>query len=50
MIYYFTTTGKLRLNFGLKCSFCIFRAHPVNTKHLYNIYAILEQRRGRWAT
>ena len=26
----------------------IHNVHPTNTKHLYNIYTMLEQRRRRW--
>ena len=31
-------------------SYCdTVNASPCNTKHLYNIYTVLEQRRRRWA-
>ena len=29
--------------------YCLLQAHPVNTKHLYNICTMLDQRRRRWA-
>ena len=32
-----------------KCNYyLVSTVHPVDTKHLYNIYTMLDQRRRRW--
>ena len=42
---------QLELFSSMHLKFCIPSAtnNPVNTKHLYNIYTMLNQRRKRWA-